>query len=212
MSMATRVRVKVCGLTRPADVVDCVQAGADALGLVFFADSPRAVDAAQARALLMHVPAFVQSVGLFVNPDAASVRAVLDAVPLDLLQFHGEETAEFCAQFSRPYLKAVRVRPGLDLLQYCDQHARARGILLDAYHPSAWGGTGVSFDWSLVPTGLGLPVILSGGLNPTNVGEAIRAVRPYAVDVSSGVEISKGIKDASRIQAFMNGVRTHEAL
>ncbi len=207
-----RVRVKICGLTRLQDVQVAVAAGADALGLVFFADSPRAVSVAQAQALVLAVPAFVQVVGLFVNPDADRVRAVLAAVPIDLLQFHGDESPAFCRQFGRPYIKAVRVRPGLDLLQYCDQYSDARGILLDAFHPGVWGGTGTAFDWSLIPAGLGLPLILSGGLNENSVGEAISAVRPYAVDVSSGVEVSKGIKDASRIQAFMNGVRTHETL
>ena len=210
--LPTRVRVKICGLTRSEDVRAAVDAGADALGLVFFSDSPRNVTPQQAQLLLQSVPAFVQVVGLFVNPAPEWVRAVLAAVPIDLLQFHGDESPAFCQQFGRPWIKAVRVRPGLDLLQYCEQYAEARGILLDAYHPGVWGGTGLAFDWSLVPAGLGLPLILSGGLNENSVGEAIRAVRPYAVDVSSGVEISKGIKDASRIQAFMNGVRTHETI
>ncbi len=206
------MRVKICGLTRPQDVDACVAAGVDALGLVFFADSPRALSAAQALPLLARVPAFVQTVGLFVNPAPAAVEQVLRAVPLDLLQFHGEEPAALCASFGRPWIKAVRVRPGLDLLQYCDQYAGARGVLLDAFHPGVWGGSGTSFDWSLIPGGLSLPLILSGGLNEHSVGEAILRVRPHAVDVSSGVEISKGIKDASRIQAFMNGVRKHENL
>lgn len=206
------MRVKICGLTRPQDVDACVAAGVDALGFVFFADSPRALTAAQALPLLARVPAFVQTVGLFVNPAPAAVEQVLRAVPLDLLQFHGEEPAALCASFGRPWIKAVRVRPGLDLLQYCDQYAGARGVLLDAFHPGVWGGSGTSFDWSLIPGGLSLPLILSGGLNEHSVGEAILRVRPHAVDVSSGVEISKGIKDASRIQAFMNGVRKHENL
>jgi phosphoribosylanthranilate isomerase len=205
-----RVRAKICGLTRPEDVSASVAAGADALGFVFFDQSPRALTPDRMPALLAAVPAFVQVVGLFVNPARNWVETVLSEVPLDLLQFHGDESPEFCASFARPYIKAVRVRPGLDLLHYCDRHANARGLLLDAFQPGVWGGTGVAFDWSLVPAGLTLPLILSGGLNQDTVGEAIAAVRPYAVDVSSGVESSKGIKDASRIQAFMNGVRKHE--
>lgn len=207
-----RVRAKICGLTRPQDVAASVAAGADALGFVFFADSPRAVDVPAMPALLAQVPAFVQTVGLFVNPAPAEVEQVLRMVPLDLLQFHGDEPPELCSAFGRPWIKAVRVRPGLDLLQYCDQYAGARGVLLDAFHPGVWGGTGTRFDWSLIPDRLPLPLILSGGLNENSVGEALARVRPHAVDVSSGVEISKGIKDASRIQAFMNGVRKHENL
>ena len=208
----SRVRVKICGLTRASDVSACVAAGVDALGFVFFAESPRAVGVAAMPALLAAVPPFVQTVGLFVNPERGWVEEVLDAVPLDLLQFHGDESPEFCASFGRPWIKAVRVRPGLDLLQYCDRYAAARGVLLDAFHPGVWGGTGSSFDWSLIPEGLRLPLILSGGLNEHSVGDAIERVRPHAVDVSSGVEISKGIKDANRIQAFMNGVHKHENL
>lgn len=209
---ARRVRVKICGLCRPEDVRACVDAGADALGFVFFADSPRAVSVAAMPALLAEVPAFVQTVGLFVNPAPGEVEAVLAEVPLDLLQFHGEESPDQCAAPGRPWIKAVRVRPGLDLLQYCDRYAGARGVLLDAFHPGVWGGSGTRFDWSLIPDTLPLPLILSGGLNEHSVGEAITRVRPHAVDVSSGVEISKGIKDANRIQAFMNGVRKHENL
>lgn len=212
LTRLARVRVKICGLTRHEDVAASVQAGADALGFVFYAPSPRAVTVAAMPALLAAVPAFVQTVGLFVNPLRAEVETVLAAVPLDLLQFHGDEDAAFCSSFGRPYIKALRVRAGLDLLHYCENFPSARGILLDAFHPGAWGGTGTCFDWSLIPAGLSLPLILSGGLNENTVGEAILAVRPFAVDVSSGVEISKGIKDTVRIQAFINGVRTHENL
>lgn len=207
-----RVRVKICGLTRDEDVDACVAAGADAIGMVFYPASPRAVDVATAQALLTRVPAFVQSVGLFVNPQPGEVEQVLARVPLDLLQFHGDEPAGLCASYGRPWIKALRVRPGLDLLQCCDQYAGARGILLDAFQPGTWGGTGTRFDWSLVPRRLPLPLIVSGGLDEHNVGEAIAGLRPHAVDVSSGVEASKGIKDARRIQAFMNGVRKHENL
>ena len=201
-----RVRVKICGLTRPEDVQACVDAGADALGFVFYPDSPRFVRPEQMAQLLSHIPAFVQTVGLFVNPTPEWVDEVCSAVPLDLLQFHGDETPAFCASFRKPYIKAIRVRPGVDLLQYCVSYASARGMLLDTFHPDVWGGSGQSFDWSLIPKNCSLPIILSGGLNAMNVGEAIQAVHPFAVDVSSGVEVSKGIKDASRIQAFLSGV------
>jgi len=201
-----RCRIKICGLTRPEDVEACVEAGADAIGFVFYPESPRAVTPQNMRVLLAKIPAFVQTVGLFVNPERQWVEEVCQAVPLDLLQFHGEEAREYCESFGKPYIKAIRVRPELDLLQYCFTYASARGVLLDAYHPNLWGGSGQSFDWSLIPKNCSLPVILSGGLNESNVGEAIRAVHPFAVDVSSGVEISKGIKDANRIQAFISGV------
>ena len=201
-----RSRIKICGLTRPEDVQASVDAGTDALGFVFYTQSPRAVNPQLMPPLMARIPAFVQSVGLFVNPEPEWVEEVCASVPLDLLQFHGDEPPEFCERFGKPYIKAIRVRPGLDLLQYCDTYASARGVLLDAYHPDLWGGSGQSFDWSLIPNNCSLPVILSGGLNALNVGEAIRAVHPFAVDVSSGVEISKGIKDASRIEAFINGV------
>jgi phosphoribosylanthranilate isomerase len=203
-----RCRIKICGLTRPEDVTAAVESGADALGFVFFSESPRAVDLQQMTRLLPHIPAFVQTVGLFVNPEPDWVEEVCTEIPLDLLQFHGDEPRAFCERFEKPYIKAIRVRPDTDLLQYCHNYSSARGVLMDAYHPDVWGGSGQSFDWSLIPKDCSRPVILSGGLNEYNVGEAIRAVRPFAVDVSSGVEISKGIKDAHRIQAFINGVWT----
>jgi len=201
-----RCRIKICGLTRPEDVRTCVEAGADALGFVFYPDSPRAVSKQMMPPLLAQIPPFVQTVGLFVNPEPQWVEEVCAHVPLDLLQFHGDEPPAFCERFGKPYIKAIRVRPDLDLLQYCDTYASARGVLLDAYHPDVWGGSGQTFDWSLIPKNCSLPIILSGGLSALNVGEAIRAVHPFAVDVSSGVEISKGVKDASRIQAFISGV------
>jgi phosphoribosylanthranilate isomerase len=149
----------------------------------------------------------VTAVGLFVNADAEAVRATLATVPLQLLQFHGDETPEYCAALGVPYLKAIRVRPGVDLLQYAQLFHGARGLLLDAYVQGVRGGTGATFDWTLIPNSLPLPVVLSGGLDADNVGAAVRAVRPWAVDVSSGVESAKGIKDAAKIEAFMNGVR-----
>lgn len=199
-------RIKICGITRMEDVLDAVYSGADALGLVFYDKSPRNVTLQQAAQLTEVIFPFVTLVGLFVNPSAAFVREALQVVPLDVLQFHGEETPEFCAQFGRPYLKAIRVKTGVNLVQYAAEYSGAQGLLLDAFVEGAHGGTGASFDWTLIPNDLPLPVILSGGLNPGNVAEAIGRVRPYAVDVSSGVEASKGIKDAEKIAAFIKEV------
>lgn len=205
-------RVKICGITRAEDALAAVNAGADAVGLVFYARSPRHVSIVQAAQLVAALPPFVTSVGLFVNADAAFVREVLAAVSLDLLQFHGDESPEFCAQFSRPYIKAIRVKGGVDLLQCAARFSAAKGLLLDAHVEGIPGGTGATFDWNLIPQGIPLPVILSGGLDVENVAAAIRQVRPYAVDVSSGVEASegintlKGIKDAEKIAAFINEV------
>ncbi|MCE5180873.1 MAG: phosphoribosylanthranilate isomerase [Betaproteobacteria bacterium] len=201
-------RVKICGITRNEDALACAHAGADAIGLVFYPPSPRYVSVAQASAIACVLPPFVTTVGLFVNPTAAEVEAVLRDLRLDVLQFHGDEPAEFCASFGVPYLKAVRVKAGVDLVQYAFYHREAQGLLLDAYVEGTPGGTGQAFDWGLIPAELPLPVILSGGLEPGNVVEAIKRVRPWAVDVSSGVEAAKGLKDAARIAAFMEGVRS----
>jgi phosphoribosylanthranilate isomerase len=206
MNTLATPRIKVCGLTRVEDVQAAVAAGVDAVGLVFYPDSPRHVTIAQAAELCRHVPPFVTIVGLFVNASRAEVHRVIEAVPLNLLQFHGDETADQCEGFGVPYLKAARVRPGVDLLEFAAQFASARALLLDTWTP-AYGGSGESFDWSLVPTSCPLPVILSGGLTPDNVADAIRQVRPVAVDVSSGVESAKGIKDAAKIRAFVSAVR-----
>ncbi len=199
--------IKICGLTRVEDALAAAQLGAYALGFVFYPRSPRFVDPACAAEIIRRLPPFVTSVGLFVNAEANDVERVLDAAPLDLLQFHGEETAQYCAQFRRPYIKALRVRPGVDLLQYAGQYKGARGLLLDAFVEGTHGGTGASFDWNLIPAELPLPVVLSGGLNAGNVAAAIRRVRPYAVDVSSGVEAAPGIKDARKMADFFQGVR-----
>ena len=201
------VRVKICGITRGEDGLSCAQLGADAIGLVFYAPSPRNVRVEQARAIMAALPPFVTTVGLFVDAQASEVQAVLAQLPLDLLQFHGNEPAAYCGSFGRPYLKAVRVKPGMDLVQYASAYAGAKALLLDALVEGVAGGTGQGFDWSLIPPRLPLPVILSGGLNPANVAEGVRRVRPAAVDVSSGVEASKGIKDVAKIAAFMQGVR-----
>lgn len=200
-------RVKICGITRIEDGLACAQLGADAIGLVFYAASPRCVSVAQARAIMAALPPFITTVGLFVDADPAEVSAVLGQLPLDMLQFHGGESPSYCQGFNRPYLKAVRVKPGLDLVQYAAQYPHAKGLLLDAHVQGIAGGTGQAFDWNLIPARLPLPVVLSGGLNPANVTEAIKQVHPAAVDVSSGVEATKGIKDAAKIAAFMQGVR-----
>lgn len=199
-------RIKICGITRVEDALAAARSGADAIGLVFYQRSPRHVSIAQAKLLAGTLPPFVTIVGLFVNAEAAFVREVLANVPLDLLQFHGDETPEYCAQFSRHYLKAIRVKAGVDLLQCAADFGGARGLLLDAHVEGIPGGTGSAFDWALIPGKLPLPLILSGGLDADNVAAAIEQVRPYAVDVSSGVEASKGIKDAAKVAAFINEV------
>lgn len=203
-----RTRVKICGITRLEDALAAIAAGADALGFVFYAPSPRAVSAQQAAAIVQALPPLVTTVGLFVDASRAEIEQVLAEVPLDLLQFHGEESNADCRQFGRPWIKALRVRPGEDVAQRLRGWPDARGYLLDAWHPSAPGGTGHRFDWSQVPTGVDKPLILAGGLDPDNVVDAIRQTRPYAVDVSGGVESARGIKDAAKINAFMAGVRS----
>jgi len=200
--------VKICGITRGDDAVAAARLGAHALGFIFYAKSPRGVTPQRAAEIIRALPPFITAVGLFVNPEPSDVERVLARVPLDLLQFHGEETPEFCARFELPYIKAARVRAGLDLLQYAHHYGAARGLLLDAFVEGAHGGTGAAFDWNLVPGELPLPVILSGGLTPSNVAAAIRRVRPWAVDVSSGVEAGAGIKDPRKIAAFIREVRS----
>lgn len=203
----TRTRVKICGLTREADVRAAAELGADAIGLVFYAPSPRAVEPALARRLVDALPPFVTSVGLFVDADPAEVRSVLGRVALDLLQFHGEESPAYCAAFGRPWIKALRMHPGMDPAAQAGRYGGAAGVLLDAYDPAVPGGTGKRFDWERIPPDLGRRAVLAGGLDPDNVAEAIRRVRPYAVDVSGGVESAKGIKDRARMAAFLQGVK-----
>ncbi|MEQ1629983.1 MAG: phosphoribosylanthranilate isomerase [Gallionella sp.] len=207
MEYQQMTRVKICGLTREQDVQAVARSGADAIGLVFYERSPRHVSIAQAVHLTRMLPPFVSSVGLFVDATPEFVREVLAAVPLDVLQFHGNESPEYCVQFGRPYLKAIRVKAGVDLLQCATDFSTASGLLLDAYVEGIPGGTGAKFDWALIPKSLGMPVILSGGLDVENVAAAIELVHPYAVDVSSGVEASKGIKDAAKVARFMHEVR-----
>lgn len=203
----SRTRVKICGVTRIEDALAAAQAGADAVGLVFDAKSPRCVGLDQAAAIARALPPFVTVVGLFVNAAPERIREVLSRVNLDLLQFHGTETPEQCRLYHRPFIKAVHMQPGTDLHAGARVYAEAAGLVLDAYHPDAAGGTGERFDWALVPRGLAKPIILAGGLNPDNVRAAIQTVRPYAVDVASGVEAGKGVKDAQKISAFIEAVR-----
>ena len=203
--MATAV--KICGITRIEDALASVRAGAHAVGFVFYRPSPRYVTPASAGSILRALPPFITTVGLFVDASEEEVRATLGEAPVQLMQFHGAESPEFCRRFGRPYVKAVRMSPEVDLLQYARDYHDAKALLLDAYVEGLHGGSGVSFDWSRVPERLPLPVIVSGGLTVENVGDAVRRVRPCAVDVSSGVESAKGIKDAARIAAFIAGVR-----
>lgn len=208
-----RTRIKICGITREADLDAAVEAGVDALGFVLYPPSPRYVSPRRAAELLARVPAFVKTVGLFVNEPVSQVSAVLEQLPLDLLQFHGDENTDYCAAFRRPWIKAARVKAGIDLLEYAGRFASAQGVagmLLDA-HVEGYGGRGQTFDWSLIPPSLPLPIVLSGGLHPGNVAEAVRRVRPWAVDVSSGVESAKGIKDVQKISEFIAGVRDADA-
>jgi len=205
-----RTRVKVCGITRVEDARAAAAAGADAIGLVFYPPSPRYLSLERAREIRDAVPPFVQSVALFVNADAAQVSQVIGHVHPAMLQFHGEESPDFCGQFGLPYLKACRVAQGVDLLEYLRPFGAASGWLLDA-HVQEYGGVGASFDWALVPALLERPLVLSGGLTKGNVGGAVRRVRPWAVDVSSGVESAKGIKDAAKIAAFVAEVRNADA-
>lgn len=199
-------RIKICGITRIEDGLAAAAAGADAIGLVFYPKSPRYVLPEQAAEIVAALPPFVDVVGLFVNAAAEFVRETMAQVPIGLLQFHGEEDESYCQQFERPYMKAARVRPELDLVQYASSFLSARALLLDAF-VDGYGGAGQAFDWSLIPGRLPRPIVLSGGLDPENVTEAVRRVRPAAVDVSSGVEVAKGFKDHAKIAAFIAGVR-----
>lgn len=202
-----RVRSKICGITRVEDALAAVEAGADAIGLVFYAKSPRAVDIEQAKVIVAALPPFVTSVGLFVDMPRETLQALLREVPLDLLQFHGDESPADCEGFARPYIKALRVRADQDVARMMAPYSGACGILLDTFVEGVPGGTGAAFDWSLVPREACKPIILAGGLTPDNVAQAIAQVRPYAVDVSGGVEAAKGIKDAGKVKAFLQAVQ-----
>jgi phosphoribosylanthranilate isomerase len=210
MEKIQRTRVKICGITRLEDALSAVNAGADAIGLVFYAQSPRFVTIEQAQKIVAAMPPFVSVVGLFVNAKQTEIETVLSKVRLDILQFHGDESAQdceqVCEQINLPYYKAIRVKPDTNLLQYEIEFKGAKALLLDAHSDVAFGGTGQTFDWNLIPKNLTKPVILAGGLAAENVALAIQQVRPYAVDVSGGVEANKGIKDAAKIAAFMLAV------
>jgi phosphoribosylanthranilate isomerase len=205
-----RTRIKICGITRVADALAAANAGADAVGLVFFEGSPRAVSIAQAREICVALPPFVSTVALLVNASTDLVHEVCEAINPDLLQFHGDEDERTCRQFGRNYLKAIRVKPEMraaDLLQLRGEFGSAKALLLDTFHAAQYGGTGASFDWQVIPEELRASIVLSGGLVPDTVGRAVRTIRPWAVDVSSGVEQAKGIKDSAKIASFISAVR-----
>ena len=204
--MTARTRIKICGVSRPEDVAAAVDAGADAIGLVFYPGSPRHVSLEHAALLARELPPYVTPVGLFVNAEAQTIAAAAAAIPNLVLQFHGDESAAACAASGRPFLKAARMAPGFDLLDFARRFSKAQGLLLDA-HVEAYGGSGKVFDWSLVPRGVPHRLVLSGGLHAGNVGSGILEVRPWAVDVSSGVESARGVKDAAAIRAFCDAVR-----
>ena len=206
MTLIYRTRVKICGITRPEDGAMAAGLGADAIGLVFHRPSPRFVTVRGARRIIAALPPFVSVVGLFMNAEPAAVRAVLAEVPLHELQFHGDEEPDACAAFGLPYIKAVPMGAGADVRDYEQRFAGATGLLLDSHGGQQMGGTGHGFDWTRIPSECHKPLILAGGLHPGNVAAAIRQVRPYAVDVSSGVESAKGIKDAELMRAFLRGV------
>jgi len=201
-----RTRVKICGITRVEDALIAVAQGADAIGLVFYPPSPRYVSPAQAAEIVNALPAFITVVALFVDASRADVEAVLSQVNIDLIQFHGQETADECRQYGKSYMKAIRVKSDTNLVQYTIEYSDAKALLLDTYAEGVPGGTGQVFDWTVIPKNLSKPIVLAGGLDAENVEQAIRQVKPYAVDVSGGVEFKKGIKDAAKIAAFMRGV------
>ena len=204
--MRARVRIKICGITRPDDAVIAALSGTDAIGLVFYKDSPRFVDVETARTIVNAVPPFISKMGVFVDPEEKSVRSILEYISLDLLQFHGKESPELCRLFGKPYIKAVRMTPEVDLIEYVRRYPDASALLLDSHVAGIPGGTGRSFDWSMIPADPGKPVILAGGLDAGNVGAAVSRVKPYAVDVSGGVESEKGIKDKRKIDDFIRAV------
>ena len=202
-----RTRIKICGITREQDMFAAADAGADALGFVFYAPSPRNLDVAAATGLMARVPAFVTTVALFVDADPELVETVVEHTSVDLLQFHGDEPVDYCRNFGRPYIKAVRMKKQTELPEMVKKYQDAQALLVDSYSPTAAGGTGETFDWDHIPPGIEMPLVLAGGLDPENVGAAIQQVRPHAVDVSSGVEQDKGIKDAAKVAAFIEAVR-----
>ena len=203
-----RTRVKICGITRRVDALESVKQGADAIGLVFYPPSPRAVSIEQASRIVEGLPPFITVVGLFVNAERSEIAATLAQTRIDLLQFHGNESPEACEGYGRPYIKAIRMRESIDLIALKRQYPGAAALLLDAYTKGVPGGTGTRFDWDRIPRELNGSIILAGGLSPENIESAVRQVRPFAVDVSGGVESQKGIKDPAKIALFMQGVRS----
>ena len=201
-----RTRIKICGITSLADALQAIEAGADALGFVFYEPSPRYVEPERVRDIIAALPPFVSTVGLFVNSDFSHVDAISRSTSLSMIQFHGDESEEFCSRFDLPYIKAVRVQSSEDVMKADAEYRNAQGLLLDAYKKGIPGGTGESFDWSLIPQDMKKPLILAGGLDSSNVGEAVSMVRPYAVDVSGGVELRKGVKDHAKISKFIKEV------
>ena len=206
-SAVNRTRVKICGITRPEDGLEAANAGADAIGLVFWGHSPRAVSISRAAEICRALPAFVSVVALTVDAKETLVKQIVDELPIDLLQFHGDETPEMCESYNKPYLKALRMRPGLPFVEEVEKYSNARAVLTDTYRKGVPGGTGESFDWDLIPNECSSRIVLAGGLNPSNATSAVQTVRPYAVDVSGGVEASPGIKEKSKIIEFINAVR-----
>jgi len=202
----SHTRIKICGITRPEDALAAAELGADAIGLVFYPRSPRAVDAVRALEILAEVPPFLSVVALFVDEPAPAVHRILSQVPVDTLQFHGAESPDYCNGFGRPWLKALRVREGVDVAALARDYGAARAILLDSWQEGVPGGTGRTFDWNLAPSALARPVVLAGGLDDGNVGEAVRRIGPAAVDVSGGVESAPGVKDREKIRRFIAAV------
>ncbi|ORU93029.1 MAG: N-(5'-phosphoribosyl)anthranilate isomerase [Cycloclasticus sp. symbiont of Bathymodiolus heckerae] len=205
--MSFRTRVKICGITQADNAVAAISAGADALGFVFYEPSPRYVNIDQAKNIFNKISPFINKVALFVNAEHDYVSSILNNLNIDVLQFHGDEDEAFCRSFNTPYLKAVRIQEAADVQKAVTSFASASGILVDAYDQTQYGGTGKTFNWDLLPNKCDLPIILAGGLNDKNIYQAIHATRPYAVDVSSGVEKSKGVKDHALIEQFMHEVK-----
>lgn len=201
-------RIKICGITRLDDAIAAAEAGADALGFVFYEKSPRFISPVQAKTICQQLPPFITCVGLFVDETSAKVLEIADDLHLDLLQFHGDESAQYCEQFSYPWIKALRVKADTHIQETIDDYSKSKGILLDSYVAGIQGGTGTIFDWSLIPKNISKPIILAGGLTVDNVSQAIQACRPYAVDVSGGVEVRKGIKDHDKIKQFIKNVKS----
>jgi len=202
-----RIRVKICGITRPQDALAAAMAGADAIGMVFYPGSQRCISIDTANAIIANLPPFVTTVGLFVDASRDQINSVLRNVSLDMLQFHGSESQQDCLGYAKPYIKAIRMKAGLDLMQQLKMYDKSTGLLLDTYVEGVAGGTGQTFNWEMIPANVDKPLILAGGLNAGNVADAIRRVRPYAVDVSGGVEASVGIKDAGKLTEFINEIR-----